>query len=562
MRHKPRTDPEEGSAEPLLDNPQEIELDDMDLKDKNKDSDSLENAFSRDGNASRSSEESQDSFSDRHAILREDTLSVFELIKAYPWALGWSLLVSMTVIMEGYDLMLVGNFMAFPTFQKKYGRYYADIDQWQVSAPWMAGLQNAAGVGSFFGSFLSGWLVQIFGKKRVLLSSLVALSAFVSLTFFAVNAAMLLVGEALCGIPWGIFATISPAYASEVLPRKLRVYLTSYTNMCFVIGQLIASGVLAGLVHIDSEWSYRIPFALQWVWPAFLIPTLFFAPESPYHLVQTDQCDKAGLVLKRLVRESANIDTEATLRDIIHTNDVEKQLSAGTSFLDCFRGTERRRTIIACVMFSGQCLSGSSFAYNSTYFFEQVGLEKQLIYDINLGGIGLALIGCFASWFVVIPYFGRRTIYLWGLAIMASILLLIGILSARGSEYAFGIAQTALTLLWTFFYQLTVGQLGWAIPAEIGSTRLRQKTVCLARNAYYIISVASNVIEPFAMNPTQWNLKGETSFIWFGTAFLTLIWGYFYFPETQGRSDLEIDLMFAAKLPARKFKGYQVSVDK
>ncbi|KAH7317602.1 maltose permease MAL31 [Rhexocercosporidium sp. MPI-PUGE-AT-0058] len=435
MRHKPLTDPEEGSAEPLLDNPQEIELDDIDLKDKNKDSDSRENALSRDENVSRSSGE----------ILRKDTLSVFELIKAYPWALGWSLLISMTVIIEGYDLMLVGNFIAFPTFQKKYRRYYADIDQWQK-----------------------------FGKKSVLLWSLITLSAFVSLTFFAVNATMLL----------GIFATISPAYASEVLPRKLRVYLTSYTNICFVIDQLIASGVLASLVHIDSEWSYRIPFALQWVWPAFLIPTLFFAPESPYHLVQTDQYDKAGLVLKRLVRESVNIDTEATLRDIIHTNDVEKQLSAGTSFLDCFKGTERRRTIIACVMFSGQCLSRSSFAYNSTYFFKQ---------------------------FVVIPYFGRRTIYLWGLAIMASILLLIGILS-------------------TFFYQLTVGQLEWAIPAEIGSTRLRQKTVCLARNAYYIINVASN--------------------------------GYFYFPETQGRSDLEIDLMFTAKLPARKFKGYQVSVDK
>jgi hypothetical protein len=57
-----------------------------------------------------------------------------------------------------------------------------------------------------------------------------------------------------------VFATIAPAYASEVLPLSLRVYLTSYTNMCFIIGQLIAAGVLDGLVHITSEWSYRIPF--------------------------------------------------------------------------------------------------------------------------------------------------------------------------------------------------------------------------------------------------------------------------------------------------------------
>jgi len=45
----------------------------------------------------------------------------------------------------------------------------------------------------------------------------------------------------------------------------LRVYLTSYTNMCFIIGQLIAAGVLDGLVSNPTQWGYRIPFAIQWV---------------------------------------------------------------------------------------------------------------------------------------------------------------------------------------------------------------------------------------------------------------------------------------------------------
>lgn len=31
---------------------------------------------------------------------------------------------------------------------------------------------------------------------------------------------------------------------------------------------------------------------------------------------------------------------------------------------------------------------------------------------------------------------------------------------------------------------------------------------------------------------------------------------YFYLPETKGRSPAELDEMFEAKLPARKFKGY------
>ena len=53
------------------------------------------------------------------------------------------------------------------------------------------------------------------------------------------------------------------AYASEVLPMALRVYFTSWTNMCFIIGQLLAAGVLRACLSRDDQWGYRIPFAIQ-----------------------------------------------------------------------------------------------------------------------------------------------------------------------------------------------------------------------------------------------------------------------------------------------------------
>jgi len=170
----------------------------------------------------------------------EHNLSPLEAIKAYPAAVFWAVMVSMCVIMEGYDTILIGNFYAYPTFQKKYGTYFPELGQYQLSAAWQAGLGNASGVGAFFGALLNGYLVTKFGYKKVLLGSLVVLSAFVSMTFFAPNIKVLLVGELLCGLPWGVFATLAPAYASEVLPLSLRVYLTSYTNMvCFETSFLI-----------------------------------------------------------------------------------------------------------------------------------------------------------------------------------------------------------------------------------------------------------------------------------------------------------------------------------
>ncbi len=145
--------------------------------------------------------------------------------------------------------------------------------------------------------------MALFGQKRVLLCSLILLSAFISITFFAPSIGVLTAGEVLCGLPWGVFATATPAYASEVLPLSLRVYLTSYTNMCFIIGQLIAAGVLKGLSTRTDEWSYRIPFAIQWIWPTFLFPVLLFAPESPWHLVRHGCLEEAENSLNRLQRK-------------------------------------------------------------------------------------------------------------------------------------------------------------------------------------------------------------------------------------------------------------------
>jgi SP family general alpha glucoside:H+ symporter-like MFS transporter len=97
--------------------------------------------------------------------------------------------------------------------------------------------------------------------------SLIAVTGFIFIPFFAKNLMDLQIGEILCGIPWSVFQTLTTAYASEVCPTQLRAYLTTYVNLCWVIGQLIGSGVLRSLVQRTDQWSYRIPFAIQWIWP-------------------------------------------------------------------------------------------------------------------------------------------------------------------------------------------------------------------------------------------------------------------------------------------------------
>ncbi len=70
--------------------------------------------------------------------------------------------------------------------------------------------------------------------------------------------------------------------------------------------------------------------------------------------------------------------------------------------------------------------------------------------------------------------------------------------------------QEAMTLVWKFTFQLSAGQHGWAIPAEVGSTKVRQKTIVIARNAYYILHVIGNILQLYFMNPTAWNVGAHT----------------------------------------------------
>jgi MFS transporter, SP family, general alpha glucoside:H+ symporter len=80
----------------------------------------------------------------------------------------------------------------------------------------------------------------------------------------------------------------------------------------------------------------------------------------------------------------------------------------------------------------------------------------------------------------------------------------------------------------------------------------------IARIAYNLIGLASNTITPKMLNPVAWNWKGKTGFFWAGTTLLCLVWCYFRLPEPKGLTYVELDILFAKKAKARKFRDFQV----
>ncbi|CAI7603080.1 unnamed protein product [Penicillium viridicatum] len=479
------------------------------------------------------------------AIEKEHNMTAMEALKLYPKAVAWSLLLSCAIIMEGYDVVLIGSFFAYPAFNMKYGELMSD-GKYGLDASWQAGLTNAMSVGQILGLFVNGIVSERYGYRKTLMACLASTVGFIFILFFAPNVQTLVAGEFLMGIPLGVYQTLT------VCPVALRAYLTTYVNLCWVFGQLIASGVLRGLVGNTDQWAYRIPFAIQWVWPVPIFIGVFFAPESPWWLVRKDRREDAIKAVKRLTRADPNFSAEETVSMIVYTNAMEQQTETGASYMDCFKGTDLRRTEIACCVWAVQSLCGSGLMGYSTVFYQRAGLADSQSFTMSLAQYAIGVVGTFCSW-LFMTYFGRRTLYVGGLAILAVILFVIGFVSVAPATIPLSWATGSMLLVYTFVYDSTIGPVCFSLVSEMPSSRLRTKTVVLARNTYNVLNLVTGIIIPFMLNVDAWNWRGKSGFFWGGLCILCFVWSFFRLPEPKGRSYAELDVLFENKVRTREF---------
>ncbi|KAH7106795.1 trehalose transport-related protein [Auriculariales sp. MPI-PUGE-AT-0066] len=497
------------------------------------------------------------------ADANEHKMSLPEAFRIHKKAIFWSMALSAALIMEGYDVVIIGAFNGHPAFKRRFGRVNpAAPDGFEIPAEWQSALGNGSSAGGILGLLVNGWAADKYGPKIVLLISIVSLTAFIFITVFAKSLTMLVIGEVLCGIPWGVFQTLTTAYASEVCPIQLRGYLAAYVNMCWGIGIVISSVIADASIRLlpeTSDWSWRMPFIVQWVWviPLFLI--FLFCPTSPWWLVRQGRLEDAAKQIRRLTSEKYYSEEQIKhqVAMMVHTNALEIQNAAGTSYFDCFRGIDRRRTEISMMVFASQLLSGQNLIGQGVQFLQRAGLATRMAFKLNMVLNSMFCIGTIASWGLMY-FFGRRTLYTSGMLAMCITVWVIGGLGYAEQTTGVSRGMGGLLIALNFVYNSTLGPICYTLIAEVSSTRLRAKTVALSRIAYQIVNIICGIITPRMLTVSSWNWGAKSGIFWGVISFLTLIYLLLRLPETRGRSYGELDLLFEHRIPAWRFKSTKV----
>lgn len=131
--------------------------------------------------------------------INEHKHTVRQALRAYPWAVLWSLLVSMSIIMEGYDTQLIQSFFGFPAFRNQFGELSSVSGDHQIPGKWQSALGSGPTAGCIVGATLNGWMIQHFGYKRVFMIALVFMNGFIFINFFGKSIELQTVGQVLSG---------------------------------------------------------------------------------------------------------------------------------------------------------------------------------------------------------------------------------------------------------------------------------------------------------------------------------------------------------------------------
>ncbi|KAK1855709.1 MFS monosaccharide transporter [Colletotrichum chrysophilum] len=480
---------------------------------------------------------------------------------------------SATII--GYDSGYLNGVLGSQDFTKIYGIRDGETEPMYLTPYTRSTFSALFVVGALVGCQLVPLLTSSIGRRGNLYAASCTYAVGVALQTAGLAPAVFIVGRVLLGVALGLISvTVWPLHPSHVYTEPLndmhqvpaylmecstptnRGQLVARYSQFLTTGNVLACAISLGTSKYADSRSWRITIAFQLVLALTVFIGVMFCPESPLLLARKNkiaEARRALAILRNADTNSSEVD-EAMLD--IETHIADQHVNGSARFVECFQGTDLRRTLIGVVMSFFTISTGITFWFGyGTTFFAAAGVDNSYLISLIL-----AITNCVftAPSMYLIERLGRRRSLIGGGVLMGIAQLLTAIIHNAAPDSKAD--KTMLVVGAVFFiasYAPTWGIGGWLLMAEPFSDRARNYQSSIVLTAYWIITWLVGFVTPYMVDETAGNLGVKISYIWFGMTVLSLVWAYTCVPELAVLSRLEIDKLFEERVPAWRSREWQ-----
>jgi AAHS family 4-hydroxybenzoate transporter-like MFS transporter len=406
-------------------------------------------------------------------------------ISAWQWALV--AVIMLVLVIDGLDIQLLA--LVAPVV----------IEEWGVSRSEFGLAMSAALVGMAIGAGFGGYLGDRFGKRLVLIVSMIFFGSMTALASLAESVPQMALVRLASGIGFGAAAPTGVALASEWLPRRARAGAAALLSVGTPLGGILGASVVLALLD-DIGWRGCF-VACGLITLAIVVISLFIVPEAPSRLVARG--NQAGLerFFKRIGDQPA-VATQATDEESFSLHEVARG--------SLFERGNRRLNIGSWTLFFGLQFIAYAFAAWSPVFLTVAGFTTSQAVSttmaFNVCAVGAAVLtsGFLAQW-------GSRTpLLLATFCAAASILMMSALLgeevaSRSSSELAIAALASGLAGGSTGLGIATIyGLLSYSYPVAYRSTGMgigmmfgRSGGICIALAGGALLTLDGANTRPF-----------------------------------------------------------------
>ncbi|KAM1420743.1 hypothetical protein ACFX2I_003078 [Malus domestica] len=468
--------------------------------------------------------------------------------KRNKYAFGCAILASMTSILLGYDIGVMSGAAIY--IQK-------DLKISDVEIEILLGIIN---VYSLFGSAAAGRTSDWIGRRYTIVLAGAIFFAGALLMGFSTNYAFLMVGRFVAGIGIGYALMIAPVYTAEVSPASSRGFLTSFPEVFVNVGILLGYVSNYAFSKLPTNLGWRLMLGIGAVPSVFLAVGVLAMPESPRWLVMQGRLGDATRVLNKTsdskeeallrladIKEAAGIPEHCT-DDVVQVPKRSKGQDVWKELL--LHPTPAVRHILICAVgihFFQQASGIDAIVLYSPRVFEKAGITNSDHKLLCTVAVGLA-----KTVFILVATFlldriGRRPLLLSSVAGMVFSLGSLGVALTiidqhHGAKMTWTTALClTMVIAYAALFSIGLGPITWVYSSEIFPLKLRAQgcSMGVAMNR-----VVSGVLSMTFISLYKAITMGGAFFLYGGIAAVAWVFFYTMYPETQGRTLEDMEILF------------------